>query len=309
MALAQGARSQLLYKIQSAFGTVATGAFKTGRFAKSSLKMDKGTTESEMLRADREVQDYRHTTQSASGDIEFELCDVDHEDWLSSAMFRPWNTDVISIGITPQYITFEDGALDIARFQTFQDMLVSKLVIKFAPDPGIIKCTASMVGTGMALAAVSASVGTVAPTNNSPYDSLTGAVFDNVAETGNELAIITSIDLTIDNRAQPIFAIGTKTAVGIEFGRGRVTGNMTCYYQDGTFPTRFLNETEFPLVLNFTDPTGNNLEFRMDRIKINDATAAVENEQSRILTVPFVALRPASSPGALSPSALVINKL
>lgn len=303
----QGSRSQLLYKVQSAFGTAATGAFKTGRFARQSLKLEKGTVESEHIRSDREVQDFRHTTRSVSGDIEFELCDVDHEDWISSAMFRPWNTDVISIGTQPQYITFEDGALDIGRYQLFQDCLVSKMVWRFVPAD-ILKCTASIVGTTMTLGASTVSVGTTAPTNNPPYDSLTGAVYDNPAETGSELAYITSIELTIDNRAAPTFAIGQSNAVAIEYQRGRVTGTMTAYYQDATWPTRFLNETESALVLNFTDPAGNNLEFRMDRIKVNGADAAVQNEQSRMLTVPFIALRPAAPQLAITPSALVINK-
>lgn len=304
MTLAQGARSQLLHKVQSAFGTLASGNYTKFRFSRHSLKSDKGTVESEMIRADREVSDYRHTTRSASGDVEFELCDGDHENIISSAMFGTWGTDTIKIGTTPQYITFEDGALDIARYQLFKDMLVSRMRFQFVPAE-IVKVTASLVGTAMSLAGSTGGGTAVNASSNQPFDALNGALYDNRAETGTELAVVSAMTLEIDNGARPVFAVGSPDAVNIEYGRGRVSGELTCFYEDATWPTRFLNETEASLVLNLTDPTGNALEFRMDRIKCNGADAAVQNEQSRMLRVPFVALLPTI--GA-NPSALVISR-
>lgn len=301
MTIAQGARSQLLHKTQSALGTLATGNYTKLRFNSHDLHLMKGTVEGAEIRADREIQDYRHTTRNVEGPIEVDLVDNDHETLIASMMFNPWDTTLISIGITPQYLSIEDGALDIGRYQMFKDCLVSRGTFKFEPAQ-VIKASFDLVGTGMTLSAATGGGTAVAPSNTQPYDSMNAAIYDTVEESGAEIANISSIDLTVDNGARPIFAVGQTSAIGIEFGRGKVTGNMTIFYEDANWPNRFLNEIERALVINVTDPTGNALEFRMDRIKVGGANIGVKNEQSRLITIPFVALRPTSS------SALVISK-
>src|SRR5581483_6499495 len=124
--------------------------------------------------------------------------------------------------------------------------------------------------------------------------SLNAALYENTDETGSEIAIITSLDFTVDNGAKPLYAIGSPNAVAIEFGRGRVSGSFTAFYQDATYIDRFLAETEAAIILNLTDPDSNSWEFRMNRVKITSAEKPVQNEQSRLVTCNFMALLPTS---------------
>lgn len=306
MTFAQGSRTQFAQKVQSGLGVPATGNFTRLPFNTASLKADIQGIESMMIRSDREVEDYRHGGRSVSGDMEYELRDSDHEAVISSLLFNTWTSDTIRIGTTPQYLSIEDQALDIVQYRLFTDMLATKGKFRFVPNE-IVKLTTSWVGTTMT-ASNTSSAGTVQPgSSNQPYDSINGAIYDNAAETGSELAIITSLEIDIDNGANPVFVIGSTNAANIESGRGKITGTLTAFYEDLVWVNRHLNETIFSVVMNITDPQGNSLEFRMDRCKVNAADVPVQNEQSRIITMPFVSLKPSSSPLG-SASALVINR-
>lgn len=288
---AQGARSQLLMKKQSALGTVATGNFTRFRFSTHSLDVVKGTFESDEIRPDREVEDYRHGNQNAAGDIVFNLCYGDHDTILESAMFDVFTTDQLSIGVAPQWLSIEDGALDISQYRMFEDMAVNTLTLAMGPQQQIVRCTANLIGsTGQANTGSTQGGTAVSPSSNQPFDSFNGAIFDNAAETGNELAIVTGFEFTINNGLEPGFGIGQQTPVVMEYGKGRVSGRLTAYYTDADLINRFVSEEEAVLVVNLTDPHSNSYEFRFPRIKYNGANVPVSGEKSRIITIPFMAL-------------------
>lgn len=299
VATAQGARSQLLAKAQSALGTPATGNFSRVRYNTHSLDVVKQSIEGAEIRSDRQVQDYRHGNRNSAGDIVCDLCYADHDLFISSAMFSSYVTDQMSIGIVPSYLSIEDGALDIAQYRMYIDMLVNSMQVSMAPNQ-MVRATFGLVGTDGNANAGSSSGGTpVAASNNKPFDSFNAALYDNAAESGAEIAVATSLEFTIDNGVRPAFVIGQQTPLNLEYGRGRVTGRLTAYYKDAVLITRFLNETEGVLVVNIVDPDGNDMEFRFPRIKYNGATVPVANEQGRVITIPFVALRDSSLGTAL----------
>lgn len=288
--IAQGARSQLLAKTQSALGTVATGNFDRLRWNTHSLNVTKGTLESAEIRSDREVAVYRHGNRNAAGEIATELLFGDHDLLIASAMFGTWGTDSIDIGVTPQYLSIEDGALDINQYRMFQDMLVNSMAISIQNN-AMVMATFGLIGRDGSANTGSSSGGTpVEPSANEPFDSFNAALFDNAAESGAEIAIITGLNFTIENGVDPAFAVGQQTPVAMQYGRGRVTGEITAYYQNANLINQFLNETEGVLVCNLTDPDSNNMEFRFPRVKYNGANVPVASEQSRIITIPFVAL-------------------
>lgn len=292
--VAQGSRSDLYYKKQSALGTVATGNFNTLRYNTHSLNVVKESVESAEIRSDREVQDFRHGNRHCNGTITTELCFADHDDLIESAMFQAFDTDSVDIGTSPQYLSIEDGQLDISQYQMFQDLLCSTMRVSIAPN-AMVTAEFDMVGTNGAAFASSSSGGTaVAPSSNSPFDSFTGALFDNAAETGDELAVVTALEFTVENNVQPAFVVGQATPLGLEYGRGRVTGQVSMYFENALFINRFLAESETALVMNLTDPGGNTMEFRFPRTKFTGADKPVQNEQGRIITLPFVALRDSS---------------
>ena len=302
---AQGARSQLLLKKQTALGSQATGNFTLQRYNTHSLNTAKQGVESQELRSDREVQDFRHGNRNGAGEIVTELVFGDHDTLIESAMFSTFDTDSIDIGVDPQYLSIEDGALDISQYRMFVDMIANSMSIVMAPNQ-MVQATFGMVGTDGAAPTGSSNGGTaVAASSNSPFDSFNAALYDNIAETGSEIAIITGLTINVENAVNPAFAVGQQTPINLEYGRGRVSGEVTVYYEDATWIEAFINETESVLIANITDPDSNVMEFRMPRVKYNGADVPVDSEQSRIITLPFVALRDSAGIG----TALRISKV
>lgn len=312
MTIAQGARSQLLIKAQTAFGTLATGNYTKKKFVTHTLDLVKGAVKDPTIRSDREISDFRLTTKNGQGDIVVSLAYLDFEDLLASTMFNPWASSFTSLGVTPQWLSIEDGALDISQFRLHQDMLVSKAVIKMTPA-GIVTATFTMVGSTMTQNATTGGGTAVAAGTNPPFDALRGSIYDDAAESGSALAIVTGLDLTIDNQAKPQFAIGNQAAALIEYGMADVSGQMTLFYQDAVMANRFIAETEFGLSFSLTDLNGHGMEFQMGRVKLTGNAVPVGNPQSRIMTAPFQALRPTTTvtvPHGLgtAQSALIISE-
>ena len=81
-------------------------------------------------------------------------------------------------------------------------------------------------------------------------------------------------------------------AAQMQFGNATVEGTLTAYYEDAALINKFLNETESVLSVTVDDPTGTNgYTFYMPRIKYNGANVPVANMQSRLIELPFVALK------------------
>ena len=295
--IAQGARSKLFLKKQTDFDTQASGAFTRLRFNTQSLDDVKGSIESAELRGDRNIQDFRHGNRNAAGDISVELCWGDHWGLIESAMFGQFGTDSVVIGTAPQYYSIEDAQMDIGKYIMYQSMIVNQASFAIQPND-MVRATFSLVGkTGQAPQSTSAAGVVIEPSQNSPYDSFTGSIFLNAPETGTEIATITGLNFTINNGVNPAFALFNQTPQIMEYGAGRVTGTITAYYDDtnaSTLIAAFLAETESTLVVNLQDPDNNPLEFRFPRIKYNGASKPVQNERSRTITLPFIALYDAS---------------
>lgn len=291
---AQGSRSQLLYKLQTDFTTNASGNFTKARYNGHSLDLARGAVESGEIRSDREVEDFRLAQAAAKGDISVDLCYTDHDWILQSAMFNTFTGSVLNLGVTPQYYTLEDGQLDINQYRLYTGMTVSRFSLDLKPNQ-IVKVSASLVGQQVAQSGSTGGGTAIAAGTTKPFDTFNASIYSVGGATGitstAKLAIVSSMTLNIDNGIGPTQQIGYEFPQAIQFGRGRVTGNLVLYYTDATFLNYFLNETETALDINIVDPSGNVLNFGMPRVKITSAPVPVSSEQSRMISCSFVALR------------------
>lgn len=291
---AQGSESRLLVKKQSALGSVATGNFSRLRFNTHSFDPAIGAVESNEIRDDREVEEFRHGNKNGAGQIAAELCYGDHDILIESALFSAFVGNNIQIGKTRQYLSIEDGATDIGKYRMFWDMIGNKLEFSIQPN-GMTLLTWDGVGLAVNAPAGSSSGGTpVAASTNKPFDSFTSALYDVDPETGSEVAIITGLKFSIDNKVSATFANGQQSGVSLSSESAMVSGQFTALYDSDTWLNRFLNETEFPLVQLLTDPGGNTMRFEMPRVKLADAKIPVVDKKNRIITAQFRALRGAS---------------
>lgn len=289
MAFAQGSRSSLAYIAETAFGTTpTTPTFAYLPFNTHSIDLSKDRVEGNEIQSDRMTRVDRHGNKQAGGSVEVDLRKGDFDEFIESAFFSSFSTDVVKIGTTPKYFTIEDAAEDISQYRTFTGMAVSGMSVSIAPNQ-MVSTTFDMVGKDMTQAATTSSTGgtPTAATSNQPFDSYSGTISDG----GSAVSIVTSIDFSIQNSLAPTFVVGSDAAQSLEYGRAVVEGTMTVYYEDATLINKFLNETESTIEVSVDDPTGaNSYTFLFPRVKYNGASVPVQNPQSRLITMPFVGL-------------------
>jgi len=289
MAFSQGSRSSLAYIAETAFGTTPSSpTLAYLPFNTHSLDLSKDRVEGNEIQADRMTRVDRHGNKQAGGSLEVDLRKGDFDELMESAMFSTFATDVLKVGTTPKYFSIEDAANDISQFRLFTGMAVSGMSVSIAPNQ-MVTGTFDMVGKTMTQAATTASTGgtPTAATTNAPFDSYSGTISDG----GSAVSIVTSIDFSVSNSLAPTFVVGSDSAQALEYGRAVVEGTMTVYYEDATLINKFINETESAIEVSVDDPTGSNpYTFLFPRVKYNGASVPLSNPQSRLITLPFVAL-------------------
>jgi hypothetical protein len=292
MSFAQGSRSKLSLKAQPDYLTAASGNFVEVPFSTHDLTLNKQAVESATNRSDREVSDSRHGNGSAGGSINTELRygDAALELLMQSAMFNVWASSEMTIGTQRTFLSVEDGALDIAQYRRFVGMEVNRMSIDIQPN-AMVTAAFELAGRDMTVTGSSGAGTIAAPTTNVPMDSFSGFIYDEFPGSGTELGIVTGLSFEVNNGVNPTAVVGVNRPNFQEYGRGRVTGQLTCYWRDATFINRFVNETEIALHVQCADPSGNDYVFTMPRVKFNGASVPHQGEQSRIITLPFIALR------------------
>lgn len=288
MAFAQGSRSSLAYIAESSFGTTPTTPTLANLPINShSLDLTKDRVEGNEIQADRMPRVDRHGNRQTGGSIEVDLRKGDFDAFFESAFFNTFSTNVLKIGTTPKYFSIEDRAADINQYRLFKGMAVSTLSVSIAPNQ-MVTGTFEMVGKDMTQSGSSATASPVTPASaNAPFDSYSGVISDG----GSGIAIVTSLEFSLSNSLAPTFVVGASTTPQLEYGRAVVEGTMTVYYEDATLINKFLNETESTIQVSVDDPTGaSDYTFLFPRVKYNGASVPLANPQSRLITLPFVAL-------------------
>lgn len=294
MAQAQGSRSALRYIAENTFGTTpASPTFAELPIKTHSLNLSKERLEGNDIQADRIPRVDRHGNRSVSGSIEVDLRKGDFDEFLESAFLSTFDTnDQMTIGTTPKFLSIEDAALDISEFRQFTGCTVTTASFNIAPNQ-MVNTTFEIVGQDMAQAATTASTGgtPTAITENEPFDSYNGNIFEGGIATSDQLGIVTSLEFSITNSFAPTFAIGSDITPQLEYGRAVIEGTMSVYYTDEALINKFLNETETELQIELDDTSGSNTyTFYFPRVKYNGASVPLANPQSRIIELPFVSL-------------------
>lgn len=288
MPFAQGSRTQLAYISEVTYGTTpASPAMVSLPFNTHSVDLSKTRVQSAEITPDRMPRIDRHGQRTVSGDLVVEMRPADYDFLLEGALFGAFTTNVLNTGTTVKSFTLEDGALDIAQYRAFTGCMVNTMQLSIAPNQ-MTMATFGIVGKDMTQSATPLDASLTAASGNEPFDSFSGAI----TEGGTAIAYVNSIDFTLNNNLSPTFALGDVDTTQMEFGMSTLEGTMTVYYQDAALITKFLNETESSLQMVLDDRVaGKSYTFLMPRIKINGASVPVGGPTSRLMTVPFVALR------------------
>lgn len=289
MTIANGAQHSLHYVAETTYGTTpATPSFSPLPHTGTTLAVTKDAIESEKIRGDRQVEDFRHGNKTVSGDITAELEYEAFDDLLEAALCGSWSTDVLKAGVSRRSFTIQRkfGDLAVPEYHTYTGCEVNSLALSVSPN-SMVTTTFGMIGKNLSLGTTAISGSTFgSDVGNSPFDSFTGSI----TEGGSSIATVTSIEMSLENGIEPLFSVGSQTTNRPSIGRSRLTGTLTTYFESKSLYEKFLNETSSSIVLTLTDLDGNSYEIDIPNVKYNSGQPDVSGEGAVTIALEFVAL-------------------
>ena len=286
---AQGSRYQAVYAVEDSWAELPTTPVPYNlRTTGFGLQLSKNSFQSEEIRSDRQISDMRHGMFSVAGDIPVEMSYGAFDDLIAAAMFNDWSSDdTIEIGTTQKSIRIQRAFTDIGEYHEFLGCVPTSWSISMAPD-AIVTATFSFMGREMETTRTL--TGATDKATNSPFDSFSGFIREGGNSTGDEIAVVTGLDFTLENSLEPIQVLGSNKAEGLPAGRATVTGTVTAYFNNSDLLDKFIGETESEIQFQLKDTLGNTLEFYMPRIKYSGADISVDSESPVTMSLPFQAL-------------------
>ena len=287
MTIATGSRHNMAYVVESTFGTTpSTPAFKSIRHTGTTIGLSKDSIESEELREDRQIANYRHGNKSVSGDINFELSYGSFDDLMEAVLCGTWNTDVLKAGTTRRSYTVERHHQDIGKYLRSTGCNFNSMSLSVAPN-SMVTGSMSVIGKGFSVASVAVTGATyTTETTTAPFDSFTGSI----TEGGSSIAVVTSLELNIENGMEALYVIGSSDTLQPSIGKSMVSGSITAYFEDSTLIDKFINETSSSLEFTLTDLAGNDYTFALPNVKYNSGSPEVGGPGSVTVSLDFVAL-------------------
>jgi len=287
MTIATGARHDMGYILESAFGTTpATPAFKAIRHTGTTLGLSKDAIESEELREDRQIAHYRHGNKAVSGDINFELSYESFDDLLEAVMCGTWTTDVLKPSTTARSFTIERHHEDIDKYIRSTGCSFNSMSLSVAPN-SMVTGSFSVIGKDLTTSGTAITGATYpAATTTDPFDSFTGAI----TEGGSSIAVVTALELNIENGMEAQYVVGDSTTLQPPLAKSTVTGSITAYFENTTLIDKFINETSSAITFTLTDAAGNDYVFNMPNVKYNSGNPEVAGAGAITVTLDFIAL-------------------
>ena len=101
MPIAAGVFKQLAYKAETVYGTIpsASGAQSLRRVS-SDLSLTKDTYQSNEIRADQQIADFRHGVRRVSGKVTGELSPRTYQDFFAAALRRNFSAGVSATSVS-----------------------------------------------------------------------------------------------------------------------------------------------------------------------------------------------------------------
>ena len=291
MTIATGSRHNLSYVVESTFGTTPSSpGFTPIRHTGTTLGLSKDAVESEELREDRQVAHFRHGNKSVTGDINFELSYGGLDELLEATLCGSWATNVLKAGVTRRSYTVERHHTDISKFLRSTGCQFNTMSLSVAPN-SMVTGSFGIIGAGFTSSSSALGSATYsAETTTAPFDSFSGSI----TEGGSAIAIITALELNVDNGMEALYVVGSADTLLPSIGKSSITGSVTAYFEDTTLMDKFVNETSSAIQFTLTDALGNDYIVLLPNIKYNSGNPEVSGPGAITLTLDFVALYNAS---------------
>ena len=296
--MADGSRHGIYLIKETTYGVMPNSPnWETIRNVGTTLGLSKSALQSDEIRSDRQIADFRHGAKQVGGDVSGELSLQTYDDLLESALMGAWvvdspvdDTDRLVNSVTRQSFSimrhFSDMQAVNKPYHLFNGCEVNSWNLKVDADA---KATTSFsfIGKGMSASSSQPSSSTYNDaTTTSILDSFTGSIL----EGGVSYANISAIDLTVENGLEPRFVLFSDETILPNVGDCNVTGTMTAYFEDSTLIDKFINEISSSLEFEMIDLSGKKLKITLPKIKYNGGQPDVSGKGAIVLSIPFQAM-------------------
>ena len=287
MTIATGSRHNLSYVVEATFGTTPSSpGFTPIRHTGTTLGLSKDAVESEELREDRQVAHFRHGNKSVTGDINFELSYGGLDALLEATLCGAWATNVLKAGTTRRSYTVERHHQDIGKYLRSTGCQFNTMSLSIAPN-SMVTGSFGIIGSGFTTSGSAlGSSSYSAESTTAPFDSFSGSI----KEGGSAIAIITALELNIDNGMEALYVVGSADTLLPSIGKSSVTGSVTAYFENTTLLDKFVAETTSSIEFTLTDAAGNDYIVLLPKVKYNSGNPEVSGPGAITVTLDFVAL-------------------
>lgn len=284
--------------LEAAYGvTPDTPLMKPIRHNSTTVGLTKNRLQSEELRSDRQIAGSRYGTQQVGGDIVAELTyGGTMHDMLEAVLCGTWTEagavgedgDTLKAGTTRRAFSimrnFGDLGAGNKPYHIAKGVEFNTFNLAVGTE-GIVQATFGVVGQDYTTSENAPAGTTYDPVPvTEGMDSFTGAI----TEGGVEIAVVTEMELSLENGIEPRFVVGSKKTIKPSIGRSIVTGQITAHFETGALLDKFLSETSSNLEFTLGDGT-NSYTFKLPNIAYTGGQPDVEGEGSILLTMPFEA--------------------
>jgi len=286
MTEASGSRHSMGLVKEVTYGvTPATPVFGALRHKTTSINLTKSTFQSEEIRGDRQIADFRHGTRSVSGNAVVELSFGSFDNLLENALGGVWTANVLKAGILRSSFSIERRFNDVNQFLRYTGMQVDSLAMPMTTG-SVINATFGFLGQNMSTdTAIIVGATYPAASVTAPMSALGGTV----SEGGVLIGVVTDFSWNLANGLASRFVIGSDTSLEPSIARSNVTGTMVAFFENALLYQKFISETVSSLQVSATDGT-KSYDILFPKIKFTGGDIPTPGEGSVSITMPFQAL-------------------
>jgi hypothetical protein len=285
MTFSMQSRHELRAMAEASYGQIpAAPGYTFLRHSGCDLALRRSSIESDEIRSDRQISNFFHGTEHVSGEIDFELSFGSYDDLLGAVLMSSWAGDELVTGNTITSFALERSFSDVGKYQLFSGCCIDRLDLSIQPE-SLVTGRFHVAGKTVTYADVSAEVGATSPEQNAPMEAFMGSI----DEAGTPLGIVTGLDLKIENGLEGNPVLGSRNPVSAGFGKSRISGDLTVYFQDQSLHQKFLDQSHSSLSLTLTGE-GGAYEITLPRILYMSAEDPVRADRAVSSNFRFVAL-------------------
>ena len=285
MAISTGSKVQVAYIPEVTAGTTpATPQTSVIPYVKFSAELDRNTISDPSRTADNQKRFMSAGSYKTSGSLEVALSHSQYDAFLEASLMGTWTTNVLKVGNTQKYFTFEEFDASVPLSRVFTGVEVDSLKLSIKPD-AVVSAVFALMGRATSNGTVSIdTTPTAVLAGKNPMTGALGSLtIDGVA------GLVTSLDLSVTNSIKMINTIGSTAVTASTNGAKSITGSLTVLLADSTLYNKFIANTTAALVFVISAGT-TTYTFSVPKCGITKANASADSPDERVLSLDFEAL-------------------